>query len=191
MSDNSNDLLIHSKRYYEQFLENILSSLNSAFHSTLQDSRSVCLEQCYYRAITFSSWRQILETIGKFRCQEIYNELQSDLSASITSALVGNYRLALMSIRSFIELSTLFSYYYHHHVEYQWWMKDRHVIKFSELNQSYFNQYDQLNAHNINSHIYQEWKNVSKYVHAEFKSYMQATEGLPLLPVYQKGKLGQ
>jgi hypothetical protein len=187
----SDDLNFEVQRYYQQFLEEILPAINQAFDESVEDSRKNLVEQCYFQAASFSSWRQLLLVDNKDNCKEIYNEIQADLSASISSALTGNYRLSLMSIRSFIELSNLFSYYYFHPVEYDWWLKGNHVIKFSELNEKYLKGYKQLEAHRINTNIYQEWKKVSKYVHAEFKSYMESSDTLPLLPRYQKGKLGQ
>ncbi len=185
------DLIIESKKHYTFFLEQIVSSLGKNLDATLDDKRANLIEDCYFKAISFSSWQQILLTPNKENCSEIYNELQSDLASSMLSALTGNYRLALISIRSFIELSYLFTYYYYHPIEYNWWLDDNHVIKFSELNQNYYSNYKQLNTFNVNSNIYKEWKKVSKYVHAEFKNYMQSYENLTSLPVYQKGKLGQ
>jgi len=185
------ELSIESLRYYKQFLGNITSSLDQSFDSTLSDSRANLLELCYCSALSFPSWRKILSTGDGLRCQEIYDEIQSDLTTSIMSAVTGNYRLALMSIRSFIELSTLFVYYYNHPIEYQWWSNDNHIIKFSELHSNYFNKYNQLNSNKINETLLQEWKRMSKYIHAEFKHYMQSSEDLPFLPMYQKGKLGQ
>ncbi|MEQ8756939.1 MAG: hypothetical protein RID09_25920 [Coleofasciculus sp. G1-WW12-02] len=185
------ELDFESKKYYKQFLEQIFPALEQAFNSTLEDPRTNLIEQGYCKATSFSSWRQILLIDNGANCHEIYNEIQSDLSASISSAITGNYRLALMSIRSFIELSNLFAYYYHHPVEYDWWLEDNHVIKFSELNEKYFKRYKQLEEYKINTNIYREWKKVSKYVHAEYKSYMQSSDTLPFLPQYQKEKLGQ
>ncbi|MHC5894899.1 hypothetical protein [Nostoc sp.] len=187
----SQELNLESQKYYNQFLQQILPAVDKALNATLNDSRANLIEECYLKAISFSSWRQILLIDTKDFCQEIYNELQSDLAASISSAMTGNYRLAFMSIRSFIELSSLLAYYYYHPVEYSWWLNDNHLIKFSELNQNYFKCYKQLVANNINTNIYSEWKKVSKYVHAEVKSYMQSSDNLPFLPVYQKDKLGQ
>jgi hypothetical protein len=162
-----------------------------SFDDTLNEPKSSLIEQCYFKAISFPSWRKILSTKARFKCQEIYDEMQSDLTASIMSALFGNYKLSLMSIRSFIELSNLFSYYYNHPIEYQWWLNSKHIIKFTDLQQSYFNKYEQINLYKINQNINIEWKQMSKYIHAEFKHYMQFSNDLPFLPVYQKSKLGQ
>ncbi|MEH2209195.1 hypothetical protein [Nostoc sp.] len=187
----SRELNLESKKYYTQFLGEILPAVNEALNATLNDSRANSIEECYFKATSFSSWRQILLIDTGDSCKEIYNELQSDLAASISSAMTGNYRLAFMSIRSFIELSSLLAYYYYHPVEYSWWLNDNHLIKFSELNQNYFKYYKQLVTNTINTNIYSEWKKVSKYVHAEVKSYMQSSDNLAFLPVYQKDKLGQ
>ncbi|HEY9802693.1 MAG TPA: hypothetical protein V6D25_20180 [Leptolyngbyaceae cyanobacterium] len=180
-----------STKYYQHFLQQILPSISEAIDETLSDSRANLIENCYLKGTSFSSWRQILLQQAKVDYEILYNELQSDLIASISSAITGNYRIALMSIRSFIELSNLFAYYYYHPLEYSWWLNDAHVIKFSELNQNYFTYYKLLDKYHINTHMYSEWKKVSKYVHAEFKSYMQSSDDLPFLPIYQKSKLGQ
>lgn len=179
-----------SRRHYQQFLESARSALMQSFDDTLNHSRSSLIEQCYFKAISFPSWRKILSTKGKLKSQEIFDEMQSDLTASIVSAVFGNYKLALMSIRSFIELSNLFSYYYNHPIEYQWWLDGEHIIKFTDLQQNYFNKYSQLRSYKINENISIEWKKMSKYIHAEFK-HMQSSSELPFLPVYQSSKLGQ
>lgn len=189
--DSYQEISKESKKYYNQFLTDITSSLNKSFDNTLSDPRANLIELCYCQALSFPSWRQILSKNNGFRCEELYNEIQSDLTISISSAVTGNYRLALMSIRSFIEMSMLFAYYYNHPIEYQWWLSGNHVIKFSELQANYFNKYSQLNLYKINETIFQEWKRMSKYIHAEFKEYMQSSNNLPFLPTYQKGKLGQ
>ncbi|MEH2457352.1 hypothetical protein [Nostoc sp.] len=56
----SRELNLESKKYYNQFLGQILPAVNEALNATLNDSRANLIEECYLKAISFSSWRQIL-----------------------------------------------------------------------------------------------------------------------------------
>lgn len=102
------------------------------------------------------------------------NEAHNDLLVSHVSASMGAWRLALQSLRSFIENSLCAIYYNDHPVEHRNWERGKKKIGFSEL-VTYFEGHPDLAetpaALNGITIIKGEYKTLSIAVHASAKDF--------------------
>ncbi|KAF2508584.1 hypothetical protein EYY60_15770 [Flavobacterium zhairuonense] len=135
------------------------------------------LIDCYANTLIFRNWQLSLNHVGIQHLDSILSELHEDINTSFFLAHFGQYRTAIMHLRSVIELSLQLLYFYQHEVEFSQWKDGEFRIKHEELTE-YLKKHPQFigtSAVNLIGNITQNWKTFSKYIHAEAPSYFQTT----------------
>lgn len=124
----------------------------------------------------------IAKSINNFDAKSILNEAQNDLLNSILFACQGFYRNSHICLRSTLELTLNFVYYYDHHYDFVLWKADYVDMTWSKLmntEQGVFNKnfYKLLFGRNVNldkliSEIKDLYHLCSQSVHGKYE-YMQ------------------
>lgn len=153
--------------YFDDF-KSFWDSTTSAF--TDED-----LIDCYSATLLFKNWLISLNHIGINHLDDILKELHEDVNAAFFHAYFGHYRSAHMHMRSVIELSLQFIYFFQHEVEYTQWRNAEFRIKHEEIT-TYLKKHPELNfqeAANLVDAITNSWKLYSKHIHAEAPKFFQ------------------
>ena len=133
------------------------------------------LTNCYATSLIFKNWLICLNHIGINNFDELLSEINEDVNSSFFHSYFGHYRSSHMHLRSVIELSLQFIYFYQHEVEYQRWRKADFRIKHEELIK-YLIKHPQLKVKttkNLIGDISNNWRKYSKYIHAEAPKHFQ------------------
>jgi len=134
------------------------------------------LVDCYGNTLLYKNWQHALNHVGIVTLDSIFRELHEDMNAAFFHGLFGQYRSALMHLRSVIELSLQLLYFYQHEVEFSQWKIGEFRIKHEELTE-YLKKHPNLvntSAGSLILTITQDWKTFSKYIHAEAPNYFQS-----------------
>ena len=135
------------------------------------------LTNCYATTLIYKNWQRSLNHVEITTLDSILKELHEDINASFFLAHLGQYRSALMHLRSVIELSLQLLYFYQHEVEFMQWKNADFRIKHDELT-NYLIKHPNIigtSAVALIGNITQNWKTFSKYIHAEAPTYFQST----------------
>lgn len=129
----------------------------------------------YRRIAAFNSLKSdLLEQQIDEASFAFFQEAHNDALQSHVCASVGSWRLALKSLRSFLENSFNALYFMDHPIELQNWARGREKLWFSEL-LKYFDDHPDLAGNSLASmalaELKTEYSTLSKAVHGSAKSF--------------------
>lgn len=119
-----------------------------------------------------------------------FHEAHNDTLVSHVSASLGAWRLALQSLRSFIENSLCAVYYNDHPVELRNWERGKNKIGFTELIKYFENHPDLVDVTSVLdgvTYIKDEYKTLSLAVHASAKDF-RMTDDVSQVLLWSTGK---
>jgi len=167
---------------YKHFLEDWQDELTSSTKDIVKKTKT--FQDSYKRLTTLQAWRAyILETNISEDSFAFFLEAQNDALLSHVQASIGCWRMALKSLRSCIENSTLALYYMDHPVELALWSNGNFRISFRETI-SYLTKHPSISSLPKNSEsitgiplLVNEYDKLSQAVHASSRDFRMTDEG--------------
>lgn len=163
----------------EEIEKIILTKTNEVFKKTVGQKN--CTQQLTLLN-TYFYWSEFIDTIftSKKQVMQLLYESTLDIISSLFITFSGFYRQGMISLRSSLELTTLFVYYFDHSVEFNYFIReDRYKGPLiSELiNKHYFlvKKYcllfidKKVLKKELHTEIQNEYKKLSLYVHGRLK----------------------
>lgn len=150
----------------------------------------------YRRIAAFQSLKiDLLSDATPRAALQFFHEAHNDALVSHVSASLGAWRLALQSLRSFLENSLCGLYYTDHPIELRNWERGKKKIGFTDL-MSYFDAHPDLDAVPAQisglSRIKEEYQTLSLAVHASAKPFRMTDDvSTTLLWSDAKDRLGK
>jgi hypothetical protein len=165
-------ILSETENNFEKFF---ISWTNEASVNWTEIHKSEKMLLSYRRIAAFQSLKLDLASfVYSESSMSFFHEAHNDALVSHISASLGAWRLALQSLRSFIENSLCAIYYHDHPIELRNWERGKKKIGFSEL-VSYFESHPDLEnvppALDGIKRIKEEYKTLSLSVHASAKQF--------------------
>jgi len=175
-------------RYFDFFERANIDRFSDIWNSSFNQRKR--LLECYEYGIPFFQWNLQLDKDGNF--ENLLAELLTDIRNSFILACIGAYRPAITFLRSILELTLQFIYYYHHPVEYKWWRDGSHHIGFKELVEyvQKITAFKQLIKSDVTERLRKQYKDLSKFVHAEDVWHTQSQGKFDILR-FNKANLGR
>lgn len=163
----------------DKLREVILKKTNVIFDETLKELKHY--PQGLMSLNTYFYWVDFLEQhFSANEVMNLLNEATFDLISSLFVSFTGFYRQGMISLRSSLELTCLFVYYFDHPIEYRYFLKERGIKgpllselinKGNFLVKKYCSIFVNENKlkKELHTEIQNKYKILSKYVHGRLK----------------------
>ncbi|MFF5994426.1 hypothetical protein AAGS61_06675 [Lysinibacillus sp. KU-BSD001] len=164
----------YTKKVFE---DNIIKNVQQIVSTTVERNNIMPLVDI------IDSTFEILEGIKKFDLEigEFWNEITSDIIASINSATSGFYRQGIITLRSVLELGCMSLFYYDHRVEFHLFKEhdaiaDKYVSKLIREYNFFTTKYINAFCKNIRE-IENKEDSVSNYLGTTYKKLSDIVHG--------------